>query len=82
MVPALLHTPSGLQGQTPEHFTLHVFPFSLYSIMTRLSVALGQTANPQSLKIVDLQLRLTNLHRNENISEEYLMTVNPKGQVT
>lgn len=64
-----------------NHFTLHVFPFSLYSIMVRLTVALGQSAHPSGVSELPIQHRLVNLHRDENISQEYLLTVNPKGQV-
>lgn len=67
--------------QLENYFTLLVFPFSLYAIMVRLTVALGQSAYPSSVGELHIQHRLVNLHRDENISQEYLLTVNPKGQV-
>lgn len=60
-------------------FTLHIFPFSLYSIMTRLTYAFGHRGSGK-LEL-DMQLALVNLHRNENLSADYLLTVNSKGQV-
>lgn len=63
------------------HFTLYVFPFSLYSIMARFTISLGSHYHegPQGLPKIDH--KLVNLHRDENLEEWYLTTVNPKGQV-
>lgn len=63
------------------HFTLWVFPFSLYSIMARFTISLGSHyyEGPQGLP--KITYKLVNLHRDENLEEWYLTTVNPKGQV-
>ncbi|KAK5998772.1 hypothetical protein PT974_01154 [Cladobotryum mycophilum] len=60
-------------------YTLHYFPFSLYSLMARFGFVLGQKLNPQTAP--RLQIKLVNLHREENFSEEYLTLINKKGQV-
>lgn len=60
-------------------YTLHYFPFSLYSIMARFGFALGETLSPETAPRVDV--RLVNLDKEDNISEDYLTTVNQKGQV-
>jgi hypothetical protein len=62
------------------HCTLYYFPFSLYSIMARLTLALGVKSG-EPTKPVTVQLRLLNLHRDENLEEWFLLTMNPKGQV-
>ncbi|PTB70550.1 hypothetical protein BBK36DRAFT_1165073 [Trichoderma citrinoviride] len=60
-------------------YTLHYFPFSLYSLMVRFGLVLGRRLNPDSAPRV--QIKLVNLHREENLSEEYLTLVNSRGQV-
>ncbi|KAI1126442.1 hypothetical protein F5Y10DRAFT_293831 [Nemania abortiva] len=65
-----------------EGYCLHVFPFSLYSIMARFTYVLGcQVSIGTSAARPQIDLRLVNLHKDENISEDFLLTVNPKGQV-
>jgi hypothetical protein len=61
-------------------YCLYVFPFSLYSIMARFTLALGQSVSDHNRTVL-ITLRLVNLHRDENIAEDYLRSVNPKGQV-
>lgn len=61
-------------------YCLHVFPFSLYSIMARFTHSLGKVTSNDCLSIV-IKLELVNLHRDENITEEYLRFVNQNGQV-
>jgi len=61
-------------------YLLHVFPFSLYSIMARFTHALGKVTSTNSCSI-QIEVKLVNLHLDENIAEEYLRWVNPKGQV-
>lgn len=65
-----------------EQYTLHIFPFSLYSIMARFTIALGRSyqrgTSPKALPKVSL--KLINLHLDDNLTEEYLR-INPKGQV-
>lgn len=60
-------------------YTLYYFPFSLYSILVRFAIELGYSMNPKSSP--NVRLRLVNLYREENLSEEYLK-VNQKGQVS
>lgn len=66
-------------GQTLK-CTMYIFPFSLYSIMARFTAALGASAG-QATRPITIEHQLVNLHRNGNISEWYLLNVNPKGQV-
>ncbi|KAG8421636.1 hypothetical protein J3458_003500 [Metarhizium acridum] len=66
-----------------DHYTLHMFPFSLYSIMSRFTYILGKSHLPTDAPLIHqsrLDLKLVNLHRYGNISEEY-PKINPKGQV-
>ena len=65
-----------------DTYTLHIFTFSLYSIMTRFTLALGvrSGARPGAAS-PHIEKRLVNLHRSENLDEAYLLTVNPRGQV-
>ncbi|KAL7818758.1 hypothetical protein V8C44DRAFT_318992 [Trichoderma aethiopicum] len=60
-------------------YTLHYFPFSLYSLMIRFGLVLGRKLNADTAP--DVQVKLVNLHREENLSEEYLTRVNSRGQV-
>ncbi|ETS80556.1 hypothetical protein PFICI_08085 [Pestalotiopsis fici W106-1] len=64
-----------------EGYSLFVFPFSLYSIMTRYTFTLGRAGLPQETSSLDINLKLVNLHRDENLAEDYLLNINPKGQV-
>ncbi|KAM3518663.1 hypothetical protein NHJ13051_008017 [Beauveria bassiana] len=60
-------------------YTLHYFTFSLYSLMVRFALELGRRLNSDNAPQV--QLKFVNLTTHENLSEEYLTTVNSKGQV-
>ncbi|KAJ3473981.1 hypothetical protein NLG97_g10047 [Lecanicillium saksenae] len=60
-------------------YTLHYFTFSLYSLMARFALGLGRQINSENAPRV--QLKFVNLQATENLSEEYLTTVNSKGQV-
>ncbi|KAH7158063.1 hypothetical protein B0J13DRAFT_618105 [Dactylonectria estremocensis] len=60
-------------------YTLHYFPFSLYSLMVRFGFVLGESLNPNTAP--KLKIRLVNLHREDHLSEPYLTLVNVKGQV-
>lgn len=60
-------------------YTLHYFPFSLYSIMARFALKLGKQLNSDNAPRVEL--KFVNLHVHDNLSEEYLTTVNSRGQV-
>lgn len=72
---------ANVQGASSSDYYLHVFPFSLYSIMARLTLAFGQHAPSPIASPLSVRLKLVNLHREEHISEAYLTEVNPKGQV-
>ncbi|KAJ3497129.1 hypothetical protein NLG97_g2140 [Lecanicillium saksenae] len=63
-----------------EIYTLHMFPFSLYSIMVMYTYVLGKDVS-DGLGGVAISNKLVNLHRDENIDEDYLKRVNPKGLV-
>ncbi|KAH7019970.1 hypothetical protein EDB80DRAFT_212466 [Ilyonectria destructans] len=60
-------------------YTLHYFPFSLYSLMVRFGFVLGESLNPNTAP--KLKVRLVNLHRGDHLSEPYLTLVNTKAQV-
>lgn len=66
-----------------EHYTLYIFPFSLYSIMARFTIALGRAYQGESTarSPPKISLKLLNLHRDENLEEDFLLHINPKGQV-
>lgn len=51
-------------------YVLHYFQFSLYSLMVRFGLVLGRRLNPETAPKVEI--RLVNLHREENYSELYL----------
>lgn len=61
-------------------YALYSSPFSLYSMMARHTIQLGPTTNgarpPQKIT-----LNFVNHRQNENLREDYLLNVNPKGQV-
>ncbi len=61
-------------------YTLHMFPFSLYSIMVMYTYALGKQVSEDHGGVI-ISNRVVNLHRDENISEEYLAKINAKGLV-
>ena len=61
-------------------YLIHVFPFSLYSIMARYTHTLGKLTSTNSYSI-QVGVKLVNLHRYENIAEDYMLWANPKGQV-
>ncbi|KAF9771561.1 hypothetical protein IL306_010790 [Fusarium sp. DS 682] len=61
-------------------YTLYSSPFSLYSMMARHTIQLGPMTHgatpPKSIT-----LRFINHKAHENLSEDYLINVNPRGQV-
>lgn len=61
-------------------YTLHYFPFSLYSIMARFGFEIAASLGPETSP--KYQLKLVNLHEDEEVSEAYLTEVNSKGQVS
>ncbi|KJZ75799.1 hypothetical protein HIM_04956 [Hirsutella minnesotensis 3608] len=60
-------------------YTLHYFPFSLYSLMARFAFVLGRELNPATAPT--LEIRLVSTLNQDNLSEAYLTQVNKKGQV-
>ncbi|UNI24373.1 hypothetical protein JDV02_010124 [Purpureocillium takamizusanense] len=68
-----------MADNNPPVYTLHYFPFSLYALMSRFAFVLGQALNPETAP--RLEVKLVNLHQEENYSESYLTQVNSKGQV-
>ena len=60
-------------------YTLYVFHFSLYSIISRFTIALGAKTQPDAAG-PSVELKLVNLHRKESVSEWFL-NVTPRGQV-
>lgn len=63
-----------------DGYTLHMFPFSLYSIMVMYTHVLGREVDNGQSGLI-LSNKLVNLHRDENIKEEYLDKINAKGLV-
>lgn len=72
--------PHNAETSAKPIYTLHFSPFSLYSLMIRFSAQIGKTINPESAP--NVQIKLVNLDKSDNLSEEYLTRVNPRGQVT
>lgn len=62
-------------------FTLCVFPFSLYSIMARFAIALGNQYHQGPNGVPNIIHKLINLHRDENLEERFLTEINSNGQV-
>ncbi|KAM0235570.1 hypothetical protein ACHAP5_009695 [Fusarium lateritium] len=61
-------------------YTLYSSPFSLYSMMARHTVQLGPTTH-NAMPPKSITLSFVNHKAHENLNEEYLTKVNPKGQV-
>lgn len=68
-----------MASEQEPHYVLYIFPFSLYSIMVRFTIALGNTYHKTS-RVPVVENRLVNLHDDEEMTEWYLK-INPKGQV-
>jgi hypothetical protein len=64
---------------TPRTYTLYVFQFSLYSMMTRFTANLGAKTVPTGTG-PRIELKLVNLLKQEQFTEDYL-AINPTGQV-
>ncbi|KAK8103385.1 uncharacterized protein PG998_010418 [Apiospora kogelbergensis] len=60
-------------------YNLYSSPFSLYSMMARHTVQLGPTT--AGAKPASIALRFLNHKKGEALAEDYLVHVNPKGQV-
>ncbi|KAL1861021.1 hypothetical protein Plec18167_003696 [Paecilomyces lecythidis] len=61
-------------------YTLYSSPFSLYSMMARHTVQLGPTTH-DARPPKKITLHFINHKKDENLKEDYLVKVNPKGQV-
>ncbi|KAJ9203242.1 hypothetical protein DTO164E3_2713 [Paecilomyces variotii] len=61
-------------------YTLYSSPFSLYSMMSRHTIQLGPTTH-DARPPRKITLSFVNHRKNENLKEDYLVRVNPKGQV-
>jgi hypothetical protein len=68
-----------MASRDPVH-TLYYFPFSLYSIMVRFGFEIAASLDAKTAP--RYQLKLVNLHEDEEVSEQYLIEVNSKGQVS
>lgn len=62
-------------------YTLHNQPFSLFSIMVRFTYVLGRSSADNTTDGVRIEYKLVDHHRYENLGENYLININPKGQV-
>jgi len=63
-------------------YTLYVFPFSLYSLMVRYTLALGGAFHTDAAtRVLRVTLKLINLHHDEELAEDFLRNINPLGQV-
>lgn len=62
-------------------YILHNQPFSLFSMMVRFTYALGRSSADPNTAGVHLENKLVDHHRDENLAEDYLLNINPKGQV-
>ena len=60
--------------------TLYYFPFSLYSMMAKFGFVLGEELNPGTAP--RMEIRFVDRHKAENLLEDYLINVNPKGSVS
>ncbi|KPM34294.1 hypothetical protein AK830_g12280 [Neonectria ditissima] len=61
-------------------YTLYSWPFSLYSMMVRHTIQLGPTTR-NATPPRKISLGFVKHHMDENLEEDYLLRVNPKGQV-
>lgn len=72
---------TGPTGDTRDVYTLHNQPFSLFSMMVRFTYVLGRSSADPTRKSVKIENKLIDHHRDENLAENYLLRINPKGQV-
>jgi hypothetical protein len=72
-------TGSAFEGH--DVYTLHNQPFSLFSMMVRFTYVLGRSSADSTTAGVHVEYKLVDHHRHENLAEDYLCNVNPKGQV-
>ncbi|KAK3348582.1 hypothetical protein B0T25DRAFT_546009 [Lasiosphaeria hispida] len=73
-------TPSS--DHSSERYTLHMFPFSLGSLMVKFTLVLGQKrARAADLPELTFHSKLVDLHRDDNIAEDFLKNINCCGEV-
>lgn len=72
---------TGSNVDSSDVYTLHNQPFSLFSIMVRFTYVLGRSSADPATAGVHIENKLVDHHRDENLGEDYLLKVNPKGQV-
>lgn len=84
------HSGDNMASETPlpdstagsrDVYVLHNQPFSLFSMMVRFTYALGRSSADPTTAGVHLENKLVDHHRDENLAEDYLLNINPKGQV-
>lgn len=63
-----------------DAYTLYYFPFSLYSLMSRMGFELAATIDPENAP--RYEVKLVNLDEDEEISEKFLTEVNSRGMVS
>ena len=65
---------------TMAQYTLYYFQWSLFSTVARYTIALrGEPSSPALA--MNIEEKVIDLYKAENISEWYLVNINPKGQV-
>lgn len=50
-------------------------------MMVRFTYVLGRSSADLTTKGVQVEYKLVDHHRDENLGEDYLLNINPKGQV-
>ena len=63
-----------------NHYTLYYYPFSLYSLYVRYAIVLrGEPRTPGS--VMTIEERLVDLQEEQQLEGDYLLKINPLGQV-
>ena len=63
-----------------NHHTLYYYPFSLYSLYVRYAIVLrGEPRTPGT--VMTIEERLVDLQEEQQLEEDYLLKINPLGQV-
>jgi glutathione S-transferase len=63
----------------PNHYTVYYNPFSICSIFVRSTLAFSKT--PASGTPITVTESLVDIYKDEQLHEDFLLTINPKGQV-
>lgn len=72
---------TGSAVDSRDVYILHNQPFSLFSMMVRFTYILGRSSADPTTNGVKIENKLIDHHRDENLAEDYLLRINPKGQV-